>query len=155
MKHRPLPAQDTKRLLHSGGLRNLYSQARRLGFLQKRLDEQLDAPEKGRYRVAAWDGEVLTLLAQDGAWATHLRYRQHLLLKQLSTLAEMCTLKKICIKVRPAIIIPTPASHRPHLSLEAAREIQAAADSITSPELRAALQRLSRRGKNDGSTETV
>jgi len=100
-------------------------------------------------RVASWREGCLLLIVTDGHWATRLRYQQRRLQRQLEALEEFAGLARIQFKVQP----PPPPRHTPArtqpLSSSAADSIQAAADGIRDPKLRAALERLASRAKSE------
>jgi len=82
------------------------------------------------------------LIVTDGHWATRLRYQQKRLLRQLQAFDEFASLTRILFKVQPPTVQAKVAGHTLDLSVDAAQTIQATADGITDPALRAALERL-------------
>ena len=97
--------------------------------------------------MAAWREGNLVLIITDGQWATRLRYREKRLLKQLGELVEFSGLQRISFKVRPPVSAPQGNAHQASLSASAARSIQASAECINDPQLRAALERLASHAK--------
>lgn len=150
MTFRPLPAQGSAALLREAKpLKALFSQAQRLDHLQRLLESQLQPAAREHCHVASWREGCLLLIVTDGHWATRLRYQQRRLHRQLQALEEFATLAKILFKVQP----PTAERRAPgrtiQLSSSAAENIQATAEGITHPDLRAALERLARHGNPD------
>lgn len=143
MTFRPLPARAPATLLReTKALKNLLGEAQRLAHLQQLLESQLQPAARPHCRVAAWRDDCLLLIVTDGQWATHLRYQQKRLLRQLRNFKEFVNLAKILFKIQP-----TPAERRvtgrtPTLSVSAAQTLRSAASGIEDPRLRAALERL-------------
>ena len=150
MSFRPLPAKAPAALLRDARpLQSLFSEAQRLSQLQQLLESQLEPAARDHCKVAAWREGNLVLIVSDGQWATSLRYREKRLLKQLGELPEFSGLHRISFKVRPPISAPQSTAHQPSLSADAARSIQASAEGISDPQLRAALERLASHAKPD------
>jgi hypothetical protein len=150
MTFRPLPAKAPAALMREAKpLKALFNQAQRIDRLQHLLESQLQPAAREHCHVASWREGCLLLIVTDGHWATRLRYQQRRLLRQLQTLEEFATLTKILFKVQP----PTAQRRAPgrtiSLSSSAAENIQATADGITDPKLRAALERLAKHGQPD------
>lgn len=143
MTFRPLPAKAPAALLgETKPLQALLSEATRLSQLQKLVEGQLEPAASEHCKVAAWRDGQLILIVSDGQWATRLRYREKRLLKQLGALAEFTGLQRISFKVRPPATLAQSAGRQVSLSPSAARSIQASAEGISDPQLRAALERL-------------
>jgi hypothetical protein len=150
MTFRPLPAKAPAALLREARpLQSLFSEAQRLSLLQQLLESQLEPAALDHCKVAAWREGNLVLIVSDGQWATRLRYREKRLLKQLGELAEFSGLRRISFKVRPPVMAPQSSGHQPSLSADAAKSIQASAEGISDPQLRAALERLASHAKPD------
>ncbi|MBE7376325.1 DciA family protein [Pseudomonas lopnurensis] len=150
MAFRPSPARAPAALLREAKpLRALFGEALRLDRLQQLLESQLQPAAREHCRVASWREGSLLLIVTDGHWATRLRYQQRRLQRQLQTFEEFSGLVRIQFKVQP----PPPPRHAPArtqpLSDSAASSIQAAAQDIRDPKLRAALERLAGRAKHD------
>lgn len=148
MSLRPLTARAPAALLREARpLKALFGEARRLDQLQQLVDDQLQPAAREYCRVASWRDGTLLLIVTDGHWATRLRYQQRRLQRQLEAMEEFAGLLRIQFKVQP----PPPPRHQPAatppLSSNAADSIQAAAQGIRDPALRAALERLASRGK--------
>lgn len=148
MTFRPLPARAPAALLREAKpLKALFNQAQRIGRLQHLLESQLQPAAREHCHVASWHEGCLLLIISDGHWATRLRYQQKRLLRQLQTLEEFATLTKILFKVQPPTVERRGTSHSIHLSNRAAENIQATAEGVRDPKLRAALERLAKHGK--------
>lgn len=148
MSFRPLPARASAMLLREAKpLKALFGEAQRLAQLQLQLESQLQPAAREHCRVAAWREGCLLLIVTDGQWATRLRYQQKRLERQLQALETFATLTKIRFKVQPPT---TPPQSRPpvrQLSQQVADGLQANAEGIRDPLLRAALERLASHGK--------
>jgi hypothetical protein len=151
MSFRPLPAKAPSALLREARpLQSLFSEAQRLSLLQQLVEGQLEPAAREHCKVATWREGHLVLIVSDGQWATRLRYREKRLLKQLGELAEFSGLQRISLKVRPPVSAPQAAARQVSLSADAARSIQASAEGISDPQLRAALERLASHAKPAG-----
>lgn len=150
MAFRPHPAQaGTKLLREAKPLQGLFSEAQRLGQLQQLLDSQLQPAARPHCKVASWRAGSLLLVVTDAHWATRLRYQQRRLLRQLQAFDEFADLQRILFKVQPQIE-RRAATRNVQLSAVAAEALHEAAEGISNPRLKAALERLaSRSGKSD------
>lgn len=143
MTFRPLPARAPATLLRgTKTLKNLFGEAQRLAHLQQLVESQLQPAARAHCKVASWREDCLLLIVTDGQWATHLRYQQKRLLRQLRGLREFANLAKIHFKVQPAPAERRVTGRNPTLSASAADTLRAAASGIEDPRLRAALERL-------------
>lgn len=143
MSLRPLPARPPAALLReTKALKSLLGEAQRLAHLQQLLETQLQPAARPHCRVAAWREGSLLLIVTDGQWATHLRYQQKRLLRQLRNFREFETLAKILFKVQPTAAERHATGRNPTLSDTAAHTLRSAASGIQDPRLRAALERL-------------
>ncbi len=101
-------------------------------------------------RIATWrpwrEGSLL-LIVTDGHWATRLRYQQKRLQRQLQMFDEFASLTRILFTVQPPTVQQGATGHTMDLSKDAAATIQATADGISDPNLRAALERLAAHAK--------
>ena len=150
MSFRPLPAQAPATLLREAKpLKALFDEAQRLAHLQRLVESQLQPAAREHCHVASWRGGCLLLIVTDGHWATRLRYQQRRLQRQLQTLEEFATLTKILFKVQPQGGHNRGAGRPLHLSDSAAQSIQATAEGISDPKLRAALERLASHTRKD------
>lgn len=147
MAFRPLPAQATTKLLREAKpLQGLFCEAQRLGQLQQLLDSQLQPAARPHCRVASLREGSLLLVITDAHWATRLRYQQRRLLRQLQAFDEFAGLARILFKVQPQIERTAPP-RTVQLSPAAAEAIHEAAEGISNPRLKAALERLASRSR--------
>ncbi len=143
MTFRPLPARAPATLLRgTKTLKHLFGEAQRLGQLQQLLESQLQPAARPHCRVAAFRDGSLLLIVTDGQWATHLRYQQKRLLRQLRNFKEFANLANILFKVQPTTAERHATGRNPTLSSSAAETLRTAASGIDDPRLRAALERL-------------
>lgn len=150
MSFRPLPARSPAALLREEKpLKALFNQAQRIDHLQHLLESQLQPAAREHCRVASWREGCLMLIISDGHWATRLRYQQRRLQRQLQALGEFATLTKIIFKVQPPQGPARAPGRTIELSAFAAESIQATAEGIEDPKLRAALERLAERGRKN------
>ncbi|PWB33790.1 DUF721 domain-containing protein [Pseudomonas sp. SDI] len=148
MAFRPLPARAPAVLLREARpLKALFSQAQRLAQLQRLLESQLQPAAREHCHVASWREGTLLLIVTDGHWATRLRYQQKRLQRQLQALEAFASLNRILFKVQPTATTPRVGGHPMDISSESAQNIQATAEGISDPKLRAALERLASHGK--------
>jgi len=118
----------------------------RLNFSLRSL---LPAPLGEHCWAAAIRDQELILVTDASTWASQLRYLQREIIKQLNAEygAEYgLALKKCRVRIDAPRVVREPARRRLALSPESARTLQRAAEATTDPELRAALQKLARRG---------
>lgn len=148
MAFRPLNARAPAVLLRDAKpLKAIFRQAERLSHLQRLLESQLQPAAREHCHVASWREGTLLLIVTDGHWATRLRYQQKRLQRQLVAFNEFVNLTRILFKVQPPTVPQGAAGHTIDLSPAAAENIQATADGISDPKLRAALERLASHGK--------
>ena len=143
MAFRPLPARAPAVLLREAKpLKAIFVQAQRLSHWQRLLDSQLQPAAREHCHVASWREGTLLLIVTDGHWATRLRYQQKRLQRQLQVFEEFANLTRILFKVQPPTVQQGAAGHTMDLSNQAAETLQATAECISDPNLRAALERL-------------
>ncbi|MGJ7514805.1 DUF721 domain-containing protein [Pseudomonas baetica] len=143
MAFRPLTARAPAVLLREAKpLKAILGHAQRLGHLQRLLESQLQPAAREHCHVASWREGSLLLIVTDGHWATRLRYQQKRLQRQLQMFDEFANLTRILFKVQPPTVQRGATGHTMDLSNNAAETIQATADGISDPNLRAALERL-------------
>ncbi|GAB7533488.1 DciA family protein [Pseudomonas sp. 3A(2025)] len=148
MAFRPIDARQPAVLLRDAKpLRALIRQAERLSHLQRLVESQLQPAAREHCHVASWREGCLLLVVTNGHWATRLRYQQRRLQRQLVIFDEFASLTRILFKVQPPHVQQGAATHTIDLSLTAAENIQATAEGISDPKLRAALERLASHGK--------
>jgi hypothetical protein len=145
MAFRPHPARPPAVLLREARpLKALLSQALRLGQLKKLLDTQLQPAAREHCHVASWREGCLLLVVTDGHWATRLRYQQRRLQQGLQDMPEFNGLTRILFKVQPTAGPRRLTGPALDLSDLAADNLQATAEGISDPGLRAALERLAK-----------
>ena len=148
MAFRPHPARAPSVLLRDAKpLKAIFGHAKRLAHLQRLLESQLQPAAREHCHVASWREGSLLLIVTDGHWATRLRYQQKRLQRQLQAFDEFASLTRILFKVQPPTVLAKVAGHTLDLSENAAQTIQATAEGITDPALRAALERLASHAK--------
>lgn len=148
MAFRPLNARAPAALLREAKpLKALFSQAQRLSHLQRLLESQLQPAAREHCYVASWREGTLLLVVTDGHWATRLRYQQKRLQRDLQALDEFSSLTRVLFKVQPSVTQSKAAERNIDLSSRSAEHIQATADGISDPKLRAALERLASHGR--------
>ena len=143
MSQRRLPARDPSVLLRSDStLCRLYRTACRLAHLQVLLEQHLQPAARPWCQVAGFREGTLTLVISNAQWATHLRYQQQRLLRQLVQYPELENLTKIIVRVQPTIGESRRPAPPPPLPDSAAETLRTTAEAISHPRLRSALQRL-------------
>jgi len=153
MAYRPSPARAPAVLLREARpLKVLFSHAQRLAHLQRLLESQLQPAAREHCHVASWREGTLLLVVTDGHWATRLRYQQKRLQRQLQQLEVFASLTRILFKVQPTAGVARAPSHVMDISSKSAENIQAVAEGISDPKLRAALERLASHGKGSKPT---
>lgn len=150
MSSKPPSAKTPSALLREHRpLQALLGAAQRLGKLQALVETQLEPAAREHCLVASWQDGCLLLLTSNGHWATRLHYQQRRLQRALQQLPEFAELQKIQIKVRPPNTPVAYQSNSVELSAVAAESLQTAAEGISDPKLRAALERLARNAKQE------
>ena len=146
MAFRPPSARAPAVLLREARpLKAIFNHAQRLGHLQRLLESQLQPAARAHCHVASWREGTLTLVVTDGHWATRLRYQQKRLQRQLVAFKEFANLTRVSLKVQPAISRGAVVVQPRDLSSVAAQTLSEAAEGITDPKLKAALERLAAR----------
>ena len=129
-------------------LLQLHSRAQKLTQLDILLQAILPSNFAGRCRLENREGSEATIIAENAAIASLLRFQTRKICQQLSNqLAE--PVSKITVKVRPNYQLqPARARLQPTLSLsdDNARLIKQTAEGISDLQLKAALSRLAKRG---------
>lgn len=127
-------------------LKALFNQTLRLAHLQRLVDGQLQPAARAHCQVASWREGTLLLVVTDAHWATRLRYQQRRLQRDLQALQEFHGLLRILFKVEPLRGGAPRQRAGAMISSDAAEALQATAEGISDPALRAALERLAARG---------
>lgn len=142
MAYKHSPAKQPSALLReTKGLKSLLRQADRIEHLQRLLESQIQPAARPHCKVASWREGTLLLIVTDGGWATRLRYQQKRLHRDLQQLSEFSNLMRILFKVEPSYT-KEPPKRTIELSKRAAASLHEAAEGITNPGLKAALERL-------------
>jgi len=131
---------------HSERLDLLLGQVRLLRQITDTLRKALPEPLAQHCIAANTDGDTLVVGCDTSVWAAKLRYHIPQLLERLKDQAGHPALCRIRIRIQPLIMeYSRTANHRFHLSEHSAAVISSIADNTSYPELKAALQRLSKR----------
>lgn len=139
--------RPVRQLLATGTAPELIAHARQLQSLSSALRRCLPADAAAHVQVVRWGDGQLTVQVDSTAWATRLRYLSPQLLRQLQQLPEFTAAHRITLNIAPRAV-PAAAIAQPcHLSPASARIIDANAETIVDPQLRAALKRLARHGQ--------
>ena len=127
---------------------DLVQRAEMLGQLQSVIDRIMEPELAGQYRVANLANGRLTLMTTSAIWATRLRFESAKLLDQLRALPQTGSVREILVKVSP-FGRDWEAEKRPipPLSVASASLLREVAASMIDPAQKAALMRLSGRGK--------
>lgn len=131
----------------SGQLKQLTMRAARMARLEAALHGMLPAPLRDHVRLGAIEQGCLVLVADGAAWATRLRYLTPQILAHLPPEPEMADVRSVRVRLRGGELESAPPpTERARMSRAAARSIAAQAQSTSDTRLRAALERLARRG---------
>ena len=150
MRKRPSPAKALDKVLRGTlELRSLLNAARRLDHLQALVDAQLEANLRPHCKLAHWSNGTLLLVLDNGQWASRLHYLQRRLLRGLQALPEFYGLERIVFKVQPLHAWQPQAAQSRTLSAQAGADLRDAAQGISDPKLRAALERLAAHAEKD------
>lgn len=145
MSRRPPPAKTADSILRqSQPLQALLGAARRLDKLQNLLEAALEPAAREHCKVASWRDGTLLLIVSNGHWATRLHYQQRRLLRLLQEQTAFNGLQRILLKVQPVTGSSSAGARHVELSAAAADSLRTAADGISDPRLREALERLAR-----------
>lgn len=136
-----------KQLLASESANRLLTRVRQLQSLSNTLHDCLPADLVQHTQVVRWENGRLTVQTDSAAWATRLRYLTPQLLRCLRQSPTFAEARHIELRVAPLAASTAPAVQRAYLSPHSASIIDANADSIADPLLRAALKRLARHGE--------
>jgi hypothetical protein len=132
-------------------LQSLLCKAEQLVKLNRLVLQKLDPSLRNHCQVTNLKNGILTLSTPSSAFGHQLRFQEMDILSLLRSNPEFCGLKSIHIQVRPNPITEPPSVTeifpRPTLSLQSASVIIDAAERASSPSLRKALLKLSKRAK--------
>lgn len=129
-------------------LLQLHSRAQKLTQLDILLQAILPSNFAGRCRLVNREGSEATIIAENAAIASLLRFQTRKICQQLSNQLDE-PVSKITVKVRPDYQLQPARARLQHtlsLSDENARLIKQTAEGISDLQLKAALSRLAKRG---------
>lgn len=131
----------------SGSLQRSLEHSRRLKQLDYGIRSLLPADLANHCQTANLRNNSVIMQADSTVWATRLRYQVPELLKQLRCHDALKGLKTIRVTVAP-LSGPQPPKRKPlAISNENGDVLRSAADSLSDPELAAALRRLARHAR--------
>ena len=133
-----------KHLLSDTTSTALVQYARQLQALTRLLNQCLSGELADHVLVANLHNETLVLQADSAAWATKLRYLAPQLLRCLQQHEPLASVQRLEFRVAPQSQPATPAASPAQLSSAGADTILASAQTVSDPNLRAALKRLAR-----------
>jgi hypothetical protein len=100
----------------------------------------------GHSEPTSFEGGRLTITVPSPAWASRLRQQETGLVRALRTDPEFRALRDIKVRIQPTdpvVRSELPAPRGPsRLSTQAARLVRSVAETVSDPQLRAALERL-------------
>lgn len=129
-------------------LLQLHSRAQKLTQLDILLQAILPSNFAGRCRLVNREGSEATIIAENAAIASLLRFQTRKICQQLSNQLDE-PVSKITVKVRPDYQLQPARARLQHtlsLSDDNARLIKQTAEGISDLQLKAALSRLAKRG---------
>lgn len=132
-----------------GHLRQLTEKARRLAELDDSLRAALPPAVAPHVRLATVSDGCLVLQASSPVWAAQLRFKTPEILANLRRNPAFADVRSI--RVRNDLSAAAPAGNptvQMHMSRESAAALRAQANCTSDPALRAALERLARRGSD-------
>lgn len=147
--------KNTARSVHKvlsgrGPLQTLAEHCARLDRLSALVAEHMPEPLNRHCRVANVADGTLVLYSDGAGWTTRLRFHAPHLLDRLRGHPELGHLREVRVRQAPPEPPPAPETLRiPYLPACAAAHLRAAAATMPSPALRAALLRLAARGAAD------
>lgn len=127
-----------------GQIQTIYQHALKLIELQKKLKSALPSPLNDNVTVASLNKQTLTVHTSSAAWAARLRFKTPDMLAALKREKIEPPVKTIRIKVHPPDASRPKSVEKLSLSPETSQLLREVADSISDPELRESLLRLSR-----------
>lgn len=128
-------------------LQALFRKAEAIGRFQRLLESKIQPAARPHCKLAMYRDGQLLIIVDDGHWATRLRYQQKRLLRELQELPQFEGLRQLVFKVQPDTTVQ-PAKRKVELLSESAAEsIEASAECISDPGLKAAMERLAKHTK--------
>ena len=126
-------------------LRRFGGQLDRLGSLRARWPGLVGEPMSGHSEPTNFEGGRLTVTVRSPAWASRLRQQEVALVRSLRADPAFRALRDIKVRIEPTdpIIKPVPQPRgTSRVPTQAARLVRSVAETVTDPQLRAALERL-------------
>ena len=124
-------------------LRQLISRVDRLRRLQSRWASVVPMPLRAHLRPAHFERGQLLVEADSPAWATRAHHQKQLLIERLAGHEEFAGLAGVRIRVSPLENTrPVPGARSVRISADTAKLLNATADAVSDPALKAALHRL-------------
>ncbi len=149
--HHPSKPNTPVAITACAGLSKLFSQARELETLDRRLREPLPRQLSEQVRLASIHGPRIVFVASTSAWASRLRMQQRRILETAHTLG--ITARSLLVKVAPLPVpAPAPILRKP-LSKTAAMYLRKAAAVSSDPDMRSQLLALAALANSDDETE--
>lgn len=142
----PYSAKKISTVLSDSTLFNrMLNKVRNLTHIQRILSSQISSNARAYCHVASWDKNKLTISVTSASWATKLRYQGKLIENNLRKFDELSSLSRISFKVYPRTELSKTKIFPRSISQESIKVIQESSKKISDPELRIALERLSRK----------
>ena len=134
-------------------LRRFGGQLDRLGSLRARWPGLVGEPMSGHSEPTNFEGGRLTVTVRSPAWASRLRQQEVALVRSLRADPAFRSLRDIKVRIEPTDPIvkpaPSPTRNASRIPSQAARLVKSVADTVSDPQLRAALERLAAHGDMD------
>lgn len=133
---------------HSDHLKKLLIQVHLLRQTTTALRNILSEPLSLHCHAANIERDTIIIGCDSSTWAAKLRYELPHILARLNDCPELPVFRQIRVRLQPlAQDVPGISNRRVSMPEHSAALIASVADSITDPKLKAALHRLSQRGK--------
>lgn len=130
-------------------LASLYKNLERLQTLNQLVAQYLEKNLSAHCRAASIEKQSLIMIADNGNWATQLRFQVPDLLENLRKHPELCALKSIICKTRPNIHLEKPQKKSPRymkkISPLISQQITAIAEKVPDEKLKKILKRIADR----------
>jgi hypothetical protein len=131
-------------------IRRFGGQLDRLGSLRARWPRLVGEPIAGHSEPTCFEGGRLTITVRSPAWASRLRQQENGLVRALRAEPEFRALRDIKVRIEPtdplAKPAPTPVRGPSRIPSQASRLVRSVAETVSDPQLRAALERLAALG---------
>jgi len=145
------PIQIAKLLtIHNKQVNTIVSEARRLNEIKIIISQSLDQQVADHIEVAKARSGVLTLITDSPVWATRIRYTQSEIINSLKNYAVTKNIHSLSVKVQPIEFSHQQKKHKRKtlsISHESARRMLDTIDSISDPQLKLALIRITKHAK--------